>query len=64
MREQEQKISIILGRSFLATGRTLIDVQKGEPVFIFQEDEVIFSMLKPLKHPEEENHSYLRMDLA
>ena len=28
--EEDQDIPIILGRPFLATGRTLIDVQKGE----------------------------------
>ena len=28
--EEDKKIPIILGRPFLATGRTLIDVQKGE----------------------------------
>ena len=36
--EEDQDIPIILGRPFLATGRTLIDVQKGELTMRFQDE--------------------------
>ena len=31
--EEDQEVPLILGRPFLATGRALIDVQKGELTF-------------------------------
>ena len=36
--EEDQDISIILGRPFLATTRTLIDVQKGELTMRVQDE--------------------------
>ena len=38
--EEDQEIPIILGRSFLATGRTLIDMQKGQLILRVQDEEV------------------------
>ena len=49
--EEDQEIPIILGRSFLATGRTLIDVQKSQLILRVQDEEVTFNVLKALKHP-------------
>lgn len=40
MEDKEQEIPIILGQLFLATRRTLIDMQKGELVFRFQNDQI------------------------
>ena len=51
--EDDQDISIILGRSFLATGRTLIDVQKGELTIRVQDEQVTFNIFKALKFPSE-----------
>ncbi|XP_016747158.1 uncharacterized protein [Gossypium hirsutum] len=36
--EADKEVSIILGRPFLPMGRTLIDVQKGEPMMRVQDD--------------------------
>ena len=36
--EADRDVSIILGRSFLATGRALIDVQKGELTMRVQDE--------------------------
>ena len=38
--EEDMEISIILGRPFLATGRAMIDVQKGELKLRVQDEEV------------------------
>ena len=47
--EEDKNIPIILGRPFLATGRALIDVQKGELSLRVQEEEVTFNIFKSLK---------------
>ncbi|XP_015947182.1 uncharacterized protein LOC107472145, partial [Arachis duranensis] len=44
--------SLILGRPFLATGRTLIDVQKGEVILRVNEDEYMLNAVKAVKHPD------------
>ena len=42
--EDNKEIPIILGRPCLATGRAMIDVQKGELKLRVQDDEVRFSV--------------------
>ena len=49
----DQDVPIILGRSFLATGHTLIDVQKSELTMRVQDDQVTFNVLKAMKFPIE-----------
>ena len=39
--EEDKEIPIILGRPFLATGRAMIDVQRGELKLRVHDDEVI-----------------------
>ncbi|KAK4567385.1 hypothetical protein RGQ29_003257, partial [Quercus rubra] len=51
--DEDEEIPLILGRPFLATGRTLIDVQQGKLVLRVKEDEVIFDVFKPMKFPSE-----------
>lgn len=48
--EEDKNISIILRSSFLATGRTLIDVQKGELTM----KEVKFNVFKAMRFPTDE----------
>ena len=49
--KEDQEIPIILGRLFLATGRAMIDVQKGELKLRVQDDEVRFNVFKAMRHP-------------
>ena len=51
--EKDKEIPIILGRPFLATGRAMMDVQKGELKLRVQDDEVRFSVFNTVRHPEE-----------
>ena len=51
--EADREIPIILGRPFLATGRALIDVQKGELTMRMNDEQVTFNVLKAMKFPEE-----------
>ncbi|XP_040934528.1 uncharacterized protein [Gossypium hirsutum] len=46
-----KEVLIILGRPFLATRRTLIDVQKGELTMRVQDDKVMFNVLRNMKFP-------------
>ncbi|KAM6553959.1 hypothetical protein CsatB_014721 [Cannabis sativa] len=49
--EEDNDVPIILGRPFLATGKALIDVQKGELKLRVQGDEVVFNVLKAMTYP-------------
>ena len=57
--EQDKEIPIILGRPFLATGRTMIDVQRGELKLRVQEDEVKFHVFEAVRHPEESDTCFM-----
>ena len=48
--EEDKETPIILGRSFLATGRAMIDMQKGELKLRVQDDEVRFSVFNVVQH--------------
>ncbi|KAL8092004.1 hypothetical protein AgCh_034328 [Apium graveolens] len=60
--EEDKKIPIILGRPFLATGRTLIDVQKGELTMRVQDQDVTFNVFKAKKFPTKDEEC-LKVDL-
>ena len=60
--EEDKNIPIILGRPFLATGRTLIDVQKGELTMRVQDQEVKFNVFKAMKFPADEEECF-RMEI-
>ena len=51
--EEDKEIPIILGRPFLATGRAMIDVQRGELKLTVQNDEVKFNVFEAVRHPAE-----------
>ncbi|KAH9678667.1 hypothetical protein KPL71_025809 [Citrus sinensis] len=51
--EADKEVPIILGRPFLATGKTLIDVQKGELTMRVNDQQVTFNMLDAMKSPDE-----------
>ena len=60
--EEDRDIPLILGRPFLATGRTLIDVQKGELTMRVQNEEVTFNVFKAMKFPSDFEDCF-RIDL-
>ena len=51
--EEDKEIPIILGRSFLATGRAMIDVQKEELKLRALGDEITFHFFRPMKLPDD-----------
>ncbi|KAH9801229.1 hypothetical protein KPL71_000949 [Citrus sinensis] len=51
--EADKEVPIILGRPFLATGKTLIDVQKGELTMRVNDQQVTFNVLDVMKSPDE-----------
>ena len=51
--EEDKEIPIIPGKPFLAIGRVMIDVQKGELKLRVPDDEVIFNVFKAMRHPTE-----------
>ncbi|XP_074346518.1 uncharacterized protein LOC141685309 [Apium graveolens] len=56
--EEDKKIPIILGRTFLPTGRTLIDVQKGELIMRVQGQDVTFNVFNAMKFPTDEEECF------
>ncbi|KAJ9540615.1 hypothetical protein OSB04_027121 [Centaurea solstitialis] len=51
--EADNEVPLLLGRPFLATGRTLIDVQKGELTMRVHDQEVTFNVFNSLKYPDD-----------
>ncbi|KAH9716698.1 hypothetical protein KPL71_021550 [Citrus sinensis] len=51
--EADKEVPIILGRPFLATGKTLIDVQKGELTIRVNDQQVTFNVLEAMRNPDE-----------
>ena len=49
--EEDSNIPLILGRPFLATGRTLIDVEEGELILRVQDEQVTFKVFKATPQP-------------
>ncbi|MCH95107.1 hypothetical protein A2U01_0016081, partial [Trifolium medium] len=50
----DEDTPILLGSPFLATGRTLIDVEKGELTMRVNNQEVTFNVLKAMEYPHEQ----------
>ena len=57
--EEDKELPIILVRQFLATGRAMIDVQKGELRLRVQDDEVRFSVFNAVRHPAESDACFM-----
>ena len=57
--EEDKEKPIILGRPFLATGRAMIDVQRGELKLRVQEDEVKFNVFEAVRHPAESDTCFM-----
>ena len=55
---EDFNVPIILGRPFLATGRALIDVQRGELKLRVQGEEETFKVFKAMEHPEAEKEVF------
>ncbi|XP_062118923.1 uncharacterized protein LOC133832623 [Humulus lupulus] len=49
----DKEVPIILRRPYLSTGRTLIDVQKGELTMRVQNEQVTFNVFKAMRFPDE-----------
>ena len=57
--QEDKEIPIILGRPFLATGRAMIDVQKGELKLRVHDDEVRFSVFNTVRHLAESDACFM-----
>ena len=53
--EEDKQVPLLLGRPFLATRATLIDVKKGELTLRVGKEEVHFNMNQSLKQPNFDN---------
>ena len=65
--EADDNAPIILGRPFLATGRTLIDVEKGELTMRINDQQVklnVFQIMKRHDEPEEECQMLYNTDVV
>ena len=57
--EEDKEIPIILGRPFLATGRAMIDVKRGELKLRVQEEEDKFNVFEAMRHPSESDTCFM-----
>ncbi|MED6178014.1 hypothetical protein PIB30_103715, partial [Stylosanthes scabra] len=61
---EEATPSIILGRPFLATGRALIDVQKGELTLRVHDEEMVTKMFENMHYMgKEDSENCMRIDV-
>ncbi|XP_073123832.1 uncharacterized protein [Henckelia pumila] len=60
--EEDLDMPLILGRPFLATGKALIDVQKGKLLLRVGEEEITFDVFNALKHTLHNNDCF-RIDV-
>ena len=51
--EVDFEVPIILGRSFLATGRALVDMEKGQMKFWLNNEEATFNICRTMRHSGE-----------
>ena len=51
--QEDKEVPIILGRPFLAMGRAMVDVKKGELRLRVQEEEVTFNVFNTIKNPHD-----------
>ncbi|XP_031281923.1 uncharacterized protein LOC116140429 [Pistacia vera] len=49
--EEDREVPLILGRPFLATGKTLIDVHKGKLILRVEDEQVEFNVFDTMKCP-------------
>ena len=56
---EDTSVPIILGRPFLATGRALVDVQRGELKLRVQDEEETFKVFKATEHPDADEIFYI-----
>ena len=59
---EDEEIPLILGRPFLATGRALIDVEMGELMLRFHNEQMVFNIFEAMKHRDENSMCY-RIDV-
>ena len=57
--EEDKEIPIILGRPFLATGKAMIDVQRGELKLRVQDDEIKFNVFEAVRYPAESDTCFM-----
>ena len=57
--EEDKEIPIILCRPFLAIGRAMIDVQRGEFKLRVQDDEVRFNIFEAVRHSVESDTCFM-----
>ncbi|KAL5560436.1 hypothetical protein UlMin_036647 [Ulmus minor] len=56
--EEDREVPLILGRPFLATSRTLIDVHQGKLILRVQDEQVTFNVFEAMKFPSNVNSCF------
>ena len=57
--EEDKEVLLIIGRLFLAMGKALIDIQKGELRLRVQEEEVTFRVFNVIKNPHDNDSCFI-----
>jgi hypothetical protein len=59
---EDEDMPLILGRPFLATGHSFIDVEMGQLMLRFHNEQVVFNIFEAMKH-QAENPKCYRIDV-
>lgn len=57
------KVTLILGRPFLAIYQALIDVSNGRIMLRVGDEEIVFKLPKAIRHSLDHNKTYLSFDV-
>lgn len=55
---KDAETPLLLGRPFLATGRALTDVERGELILWINKEQVVFNVFEAMKHTNEDLQCY------
>ena len=55
--DEDREVTLIVGRLFLTTGKTLIDVQQKKLTLLVQGDEVTFNVFETMKYPTDNDEA-------
>ncbi|XP_073152110.1 uncharacterized protein [Henckelia pumila] len=61
--EEDREIPLILSRPFLATGKALIDVHKGDLMLRMNDEKVIFNVFQGIRYPVDDSDCF-RIDIT
>ncbi|XP_022004335.1 uncharacterized protein LOC110901879 [Helianthus annuus] len=62
--DEDSKVPLILGRPFLNTARTIVDVEVGQITFRVNDEHVTFDIIRSMQHPQSHDDMLYYVDIV